>query len=600
MKLGKLRKNVGSIKPGVRYQIMSIGILCVFLPLLLLGFFFILQARKQMMERYEAQIQDTTTRINSTLFDITTSIYTTGDTFLKNTYLAGLFGADRLSEETYGNYERVTQELSVLHSTVPGIDKITIYTNNPYVPGNSFIVYAGKDYENVPWTNSGQNMLLGNWQCLMQKDSWQNEMYELSLVRQIPVSSQKYSAYLVINLSSNYIKNRMLRGEYLVMACVDDALPFYASDRHWQDRNIPFPEAPEDSFYKYLGSMEVDGEEMLTNISTFLPYRTDNKFYILVLDYEAYQNVNHITTLYILILLCSIFVPVIAVILFSHYFSQRVQTLKDMMHQVRNGDYQIKPFLRGDDELREIYEDLIATVEQIVDHEAQYYQSELAKQQLLTKQQQMEFKMLASQINPHFLYNTLEVIRMQALAVGDKDVVTSIKLLGNAMHYVLETSLTETTTLYKELEYMQVYLSIQKIRFGDRINYEIRCEEGIPTEKCKILPLLLQPIIENSVRYGLQKLKKDGLIVVHITKQDSDLVITITDNGAGMEEETLKKVQENIHVKEDSEEIGIGLYNINQRIRLYFGSGYGLTIKSKLQEGTEVTMRIPMLLLGGE
>lgn len=125
------------------------------------------------------------------------------------------------------------------------------------------------------------------------------------------------------------------------------------------------------------------------------------------------------------------------------------------MHRASLGDYNIIEQFRGDDELSDTFKDLKLTVDAIHDKEAQFYEARIREQQLVNRQQQMEFEMLASQINPHFLYNTLETIRMQALSCGNRNVATSIKLLGKSMRYVLDNTGTSFTTLTKELEYIK-------------------------------------------------------------------------------------------------------------------------------------------------
>lgn len=263
------------------------------------------------------------------------------------------------------------------------------------------------------------------------------------------------------------------------------------------------------------------------------------------------------------------------------------------MHQASIGEYNIIDQFKGDDELTETFEDLRSTVELIHQKDALYYQSQLKEQQLVNQQQQMEFKMLSSQINPHFLYNTLETIRMQALASGNRDVATSIKLLGKSMRYVLENTGTNFTTLTNELSYIKTYLSIQKLRFGDRVNSEIIIDETLDTDRIKILPLLLQPIVENGIIHGLERVNSHGLIRIQISAEESDLFITISDNGAGMDEETLNALREKIlhHDPEDTK--SIGLYNINQRVHLYYGDDYYMSIDSTVSDGTIVTLKLP-------
>lgn len=254
-------------------------------------------------------------------------------------------------------------------------------------------------------------------------------------------------------------------------------------------------------------------------------------------------------------------------------------------------------------------------VHKIKEKDAKMYEARLSEQQLLNEQQVMEMKMLASQINPHFLYNTLESIRMQALTAGNREVANSIKLLGKSMRYVLENTGTAMVTLKKELDYMETYLQIQRIRFGSRFNYEIHMQEGFDPNHYMILPILLQPIVENAILHGMEQVEENGLISVSMeaipaermstdktsrgttdaSETDGRLKICISDNGCGMTEEELEALQIKISQKTLNRKSSIGLCNINQRIRLCHGEEYGMKIDSTLGKGTAITVTLPIV-----
>lgn len=203
--------------------------------------------------------------------------------------------------------------------------------------------------------------------------------------------------------------------------------------------------------------------------------------------------------------------------------------------------------------------------------------------------------MLASQINPHFLYNTLETIRMKAITAGNRDVANAILLLGKSMHYVLENTGTASTSLKKELDYISTYLAIQKLRFDDRVNYTLTVPEDMDPGEYQILPLLLQPLVENAILHGLADTETDGRIVVAVSKKDDDLLlIDISDNGRGMDEAELDALEKGLQVQKTSS-ANIGIYNINRRIKLFYGSAYGMEIKSQPDKGTHITLTLPLL-----
>ncbi len=185
---------------------------------------------------------------------------------------------------------------------------------------------------------------------------------------------------------------------------------------------------------------------------------------------------------------------------------------------------------------------------------------------------------------------------MLAIENDDPNVSTAIKLLGQAIHYVLENTETFSTTLEKELNYIDVYLQIQKLRFEDRISYCITIQEDIRSREYQILPLLLQPIVENAVTHGLKNVKKNGWIKVEVTSdKKSALYITIEDNGIGMDTRELNRLDTKIKEKSDNTRIGIGLNNINQRIRLFYGEEYYMKLESTPENGTKVRLMLPLI-----
>lgn len=416
---------------------------------------------------------------------------------------------------------------------------------------------------------------------------------ELTLIRRIGVASSKYQAFLVVGLDRNTIKNHLEQSSNETTISLDGTQIIYATDSVLIGKDMEFPDDFSGYIYRYTGPKEIGNQMRLVNYVTLQSYKSNNLFYVRTVDPDALKTINHTVAVFVLILVLALLVPLILMICFSDYFSTRITTLKSAMHRASLGDYNIIEQFRGDDELSDTFKDLKLTVDAIHDKEAQFYEARIREQQLVNRQQQMEFEMLASQINPHFLYNTLETIRMQALSCGNRNVATSIKLLGKSMRYVLDNTGTSFTTLTKELEYIKTYLSIQQLRFGDRVNYTLQVDEDLDTNSCKILPLLLQPVVENAILHGLESKTEDGMITIQIASADATLLITIKDNGQGMTNEELDALRDQIRNHPSSDTHSIGLYNINQRISLFYGEGYYMEIDSAIGAGTTVRLKIP-------
>jgi two-component system sensor histidine kinase YesM len=221
------------------------------------------------------------------------------------------------------------------------------------------------------------------------------------------------------------------------------------------------------------------------------------------------------------------------------------------------------------------------------------YAEKLQKEQLFSRQKEMQLKILSNQINPHFLYNTLETIRMMAMEKNEKEIAATIKMLSRLLRQSLSAR-TQTIPLEKEIELVRNYLAIQKLRFGSRIDYSINMEPD--AGGCSILPLLVQPLVENSIIHGLETKPGGGYIWITAAAKDRALCITVSDNGTGMQPELLEKLCGDLALGEESADSRVGLVNVNRRIQLYYGSGFGLTVGERAEGGIAVRMVIPLTI----
>lgn len=218
------------------------------------------------------------------------------------------------------------------------------------------------------------------------------------------------------------------------------------------------------------------------------------------------------------------------------------------------------------------------------------YVEKLQKEKLFSRQKEMQLKMLTNQINPHFLYNTLETIRMMAMKKNENEIAITIKMLSGLLRQSMGVS-DKTVTLDKEIELVRNYLTIQKLRFSSRMNYTITMKPELGA--CSILPFLIQPLVENSLIHGLEVKPGGGQIWISIEIKSNMLSIEVSDNGRGMKPEKLEELQNGLASGEDYTDDKIGLYNVNRRIKLFYGQGYGLSINERAGNGITVSMLLP-------
>ena len=199
-----------------------------------------------------------------------------------------------------------------------------------------------------------------------------------------------------------------------------------------------------------------------------------------------------------------------------------------------------------------------------------------------------ELNALQAQINPHFLYNTLDSIAWMCEEDRTKEAVEMVNALARLFRISISRG-HELITLEREVEHAKSYLKIQNYRYKNQFTYEFDVEESCLSYLCN--KITLQPIIENAIYHGIDRMVEEGCIQIRIEEEETAIRMTVTDNGVGMSEEQCKEI---LH-REAGERTGIGIKNVNDRIRIYFGEEYGLHITSELDEGTCVEIRIPKL-----
>lgn len=208
------------------------------------------------------------------------------------------------------------------------------------------------------------------------------------------------------------------------------------------------------------------------------------------------------------------------------------------------------------------------------------------------EKKELELEVLRAQINPHFLYNTLSTIRFMAKAKGENSISDAVLALTKLLRVSISLG-KERITLKEEIEYIEHYLLIQRLRFNQK--FEFQYDIDTKYETILVPKLILQPMIENSLLYGIENIDEDSdeiclVISLYIEKMENGIQIVIQDNGLGMEKEVLENLfQERKSIERFSK---VGLNNVNHRLKLYYGEEYGLKVQSKLGEGTTVYVQM--------
>lgn len=269
-----------------------------------------------------------------------------------------------------------------------------------------------------------------------------------------------------------------------------------------------------------------------------------------------------------------------------------VKVLADHFKRAENSNVTIQE-TSGITEFTNLYESFNHTMEKIHDLANQIYENKLVHQELVLSIKESQIQALQMQINPHFLYNTLDCINWRAQIDGNKEVAEMIRILGKFFRSNMEIK-GEFTSLKAEIDNIELYITLSKLRFGTRLHCFIDIEEMLYDQR--IMKLLLQPLVENSIKHGLEVENIDENIWIWCGVDDNDLVISVKDDGRGMAPETLEYLRglwdsrEEEYKKTES----IGLYNVMRRLYLCYREECNLEIFSEPGRGTEIVITFPV------
>lgn len=297
---------------------------------------------------------------------------------------------------------------------------------------------------------------------------------------------------------------------------------------------------------------------------------------------ELLRKSNKAQSLYVLVAMGLMIVALFFSRFISRSITQPIQQLCDSMARVQEGDFSVSDVVvDSKNEIGSLTKSFNVMTHRIQDLMEQNIREQEAKRK-------SELKALQSQINPHFLYNTLDSIIWMAEGKKNEEVVLMTASLARLLRQSISNE-DEVVSIGQEVEYARGYLTIQKMRYKDKMEFQIDVDPSIL--HIPLIKLVLQPVIENAIYHGLKYKESKGLLMVKGFRKNGNAVLQVIDNGVGMDQETLDHIYEKHKVNYQSN--GVGVYNVKKRLQLYYGSEYGITYESEKGVGTTATITIP-------
>ena len=367
----------------------------------------------------------------------------------------------------------------------------------------------------------------------------------------------------------NPLSNTSMEGELTLINSKKQIL-YSTNQENWGKTAEPMPQSEADQYIK-IKDVGTSGAKTV--------YVLSNK--------DMTKELQEINNQIYVVMVAAIILTIMVCLFIYRIFNRQVQTLLHSMQQVQAGDFSLQIPIKSKDEIGVISQAFNEMCERLNSYISEVYAAEIQRKNA-------ELNALQTQIDPHFLYNTLDSIWAKALAAQDEDTGEMIVLLGKLLRWSSGTT-DKFITLEDELEYIDTYLRLQKYRYEERLEVNIQ----IPDEYLDdfIPKLILQPLVENVIKHAFADKEDKGFIgIVASEKEGKRLEITIFDNGKGIEKDTLQEICEKLNQQVLQDEFkSIGLQNVQARLKLLFGEEYGLMIKSTAGIGTAVKVTFPIL-----
>lgn len=417
----------------------------------------------------------------------------------------------------------------------------------------------------------------------------------ISLARTInKIGSKQPLGVLVLNVQLNALHDILRLSEtsnrnFIIMD--SEASVIYASDKDIIDESMHLI-GHNQKLTNVLASNDVENDLYVTvnHTPSFVNFVTSPYSDWTVIQYidqaEMTKQASHLRTIFWILIVLSLITAFSFMIILQKRVTQPVIELSEKVDLIGKGDFTVQ--LKETDRLDEF-----GTLYKGFNRMTQDLANNVERSSILKTQQKVaHYSALKSQIHPHFLANALESIQMQAIINQQHDISEMIGLLGALFRKSIQSG-KELVTLEEELSHIRLYIDVQQMRFGDKINYIEDIDERALGKG--VLHFSLQPFVENAIIHGLEAQHEDGSICIRAEISGEHLLISIKDSGVGMDEENIKRI--NKQLQSNSEQLNdkhIGIKNVHDQIRYYFGEAYGVSIDNAIDKGTIVTLTLPI------
>ncbi len=591
-KMSALAHKMNNIR--LKNKLIISFVLVVFVPVLIVGIYLTAAFRQNVLDQATQQITSNVERIKKQTADRIKMPIEISDKLLVDNRLTNIVNTQYQTAfdvvQAFWNYTDFKDYLHLYSE----IYSIRFYTTNDTILENWEFLKVTDEISQADWYRQAMEMDGIHWMYV--SDETKNNEKVLSLVRKISFPVYRTSGVLVIGINQQEL-NAMLDQETFDTMIVDHSGNMIAAkNRDWIGHGVSELKSGQNLADMNEGTHEFkfEGHPSKVVIENLTPASSRNGLRIVsVFPIESIvSGANRISMNGLGIILLSLLIALIMIYAISAILAKRMLVLNKDLNKVAMGDLTVISDISGHDEigvLSKQFNNMVVSIRGLMEEVKESHQQQA---QLQLRQREIKLKMMASQINPHFLFNALESIRMKAHIKGEKELSSIVSKLGKMIRRSLEVGM-RSIPLKAELEMVRCYLEIQSFRYGnERLTFKLEIDEQ--ATMTVMPPLIIQPLIENAVVHGLESIAAGGCVHLSVGVHEEMMVVEVRDNGIGIEKERMRQINESLHDMEEAEEYRIGLRNVHQRLIMLYGEGSGLRIVSEPGSGTCISFMIPM------
>ncbi|HIW33970.1 MAG TPA: sensor histidine kinase [Candidatus Paenibacillus intestinavium] len=570
------RFHINNLK--LRNKLVVIYFLCVFIPILLTNVVFYNvttnNIRNQKAADAELSLEQLQNELRVVIEDAAGSAYLYYIDPVLNSHLNQHY---ETNDQYIASLAAIRSIFNRSEKEYKTISSTLIMTDNPTILTSGNIISLNEEVLSLPW---------------YEEFSANNNSYPYLYVTEKSISiiqaldteqTSKYEHLIKIDLNMDYVKQLM------------ELSSFQGNVYFMNDKNsVHYSNDAELSLV--AGPISFSEIKQPQKALTFSKTYYNNRYlggwslYGVVDEEQILSEVSQTAQFIVLLAIINFVVPTMIITMISSSIHVRVKKILSHMKKVKGKNFEQIPYDRARDEIGELSVEFNRMIERIDNLINDVYVADIQKKDLEIRQRQAQLHALHSQINPHFLFNALETIRMRSLMKGESETARTIQNMGKIFRKSISWK-KSFVTIREEIELIESFLEIQKYRFGDKLQFQITVEDALNEQLIPKMTFL--PFVENASIHGIESNPGIGLITIQIAHEAQSIVFVISDNGMGMSEHKLGELQAYFS---DDQQMGdnVGMKNVFTRLRIVYGDEFTYKMESEVGAGTRIMLRLPM------